>query len=811
MKRLLQVALIALTAGGLGAEPLPNMLTLEERAAGWRLLWDGRTADGWRGAKEEAFPSAVWRMENDVLSVVPTAAGATWRGADIVTRERFSDFELSVDFKLSPGANSGIKYFVDAGPGQGGASSLGLEYQLVDNERHPDAAQGRNGNRRLAAVYDLYPAAATKPARPPGEWNSARIVARGPRVEHWLNGVRVAEYTRFTDAFRAEVQQSKYRTTPGFGEWRDGHLLLQDHGDAVSFRNLKVRVPPVRTGIGPGGHVVSVAGDAILLDGTPVKLLGLRTSNALMSDATTEELIEQLGVFQGYGVNTVSVYVMGSRFGDVKGYRPDATLDPVYAARLARILRAADRRGMIVLVGCLYWSESEAKADLGHWTQREANLAVANTVRWLAENRFHNVIVDPDNEGMANKDPAKMWSIAGMIDAGHEANPFAVIAYNARPPPPANADLAIHHAPRVPGKPYVETEGTPQVVPYWHEYSRREGYRNYLNIGVYTEAMKAEQFRDTDEGMANANGFMLASTWLQAAPPDGPNHRPGGDGPVADPGIRWWLEYIHQRHGPGRATSPRSFFALDNGVGRGEWMPAQQAATLRELGYDGISYNYTNLADLKVWQDELTRRGLRMFGLYFAAPLQGDQPLPTGLAEAVHVLRRSGTVLWMHLPARPRTAESEAVALARIRAVADLAAGADLRVVLYPHVNCLPATAEEAFDLAEKAGRPNVGLTLNLSHELAAGNGTRLPEIIRRVAPRLEMVTLNGATDRPGPLWENYIQPLGRGDYDVAALLRVLVEVRYAGPVGLQSYGLTGEPRANLATSMRAWRALTHP
>lgn len=529
-------------AGGLVAQP--NTLTDAERTEGWRLLWDGSTAEGWVGAKAEAFPATAWRMVGGVLSVVPAGAGAPWRGADIVTRERFANFELSVDFRLSPGANSGIKYLVAAAPGQGGASSLGLEYQLVDDERHPDARAGRDGNRRLAAVYDLYPAAATKPARPIGEWNTARIVVQGAHVEHWLNGVKVVEFERGSEAFRAEVQRSKYRPNAGFGEARDGHILLQDHNDGVDFRNVKIR-PLVLEGK-TGGHNVSVTGDTIRLDGAPVKLLGLRASNALMSDATTQELIDHLPVFQSYGLNTISVYVMGSRFGDVKGYRPDASLDPVYAARLARIVGGLDRHGMIALVGCLYWSESAAKADLGHWTQAEANLAVANTVRWLAANGFRNVIVDPDNEGMAFK--AKGWSIAEMIDAGHAANPASVIAYNSRPEPPANADLTIHHAPRVPGKPYIETEGTPQVVPYWHEYSRREGYDNYLNVGIYSEEMKAEQRRDTDEGMAKANGFMLASTWLQAPPPLGPNQRPGGDGSKENPGVRWWLEYVRDRH-----------------------------------------------------------------------------------------------------------------------------------------------------------------------------------------------------------------------------------------------------------------------
>lgn len=556
-----------------------------------------------------------------------------------------------------------------------------------------------------------------------------------------------------------------------------------------------------------GGHVLSVAREHILLDGVPTKLVGLRMSNALMTDGTTQELIDHLAAFQSYGVNTISVYVMGSRFGDVKGFRPDASLDPVYAERLARIVGTADARGMIVLVGCLYWSESEAKADLGHWTQADANRAVANVVRWLKERNFRNVFVDPDNEGMAHKE--KGWSIAEMIDAGHRENPECVIAYNARPEPPANADLTIHHAPRVAGKPYIETEGTPQVVPYWHDYSRREGYRNYLNIGIYSEAMKAEQRRDTDDGIANANGFLLASTWLQCPPPFGPNLRPEGDGSPADPGILWWLEHVKARHGgAARAAPAPAFFAFDNGVGRGVWTPAQQAATLRELGFDGISYNYTNPGDLKIWLAELARRELTLYALFFGVALRGDAPLPSGLVEAVQLLRGTRTALWMFFPDKSPPNGYEATAVARVREVADLAAEAGLRVVLYPHVDCVPATAEEAWTLVERAERSNVGLTVNLSHELAAGNGVRLAEIVRRVAPRLELVSINGATDRPGPLWKNYIKVLGEGDYDVAALLRTLRDVGYAGPVGLQQYAVEGDRRKNLEASMRAWRAM---
>jgi hypothetical protein len=143
----------------------------------------------------------------------------------------------------------------------------------------------------------------------------------------------------------------------------------------------------------------------------------------------------------------------------------------------------------------------------------------------------------------------KGWDIGQMIDAAHAANPAVVVAYNARPAPPAGADLTIHHAPQVAGKPYVETEGTPQVVPYWQEYSRKKDYRNYLNVGLYTPAMKEETFTDTREKMVRANGYMLASTWLQALPPLGPNLQAGGDGSPEHPGIQWWLDFVRQEYG----------------------------------------------------------------------------------------------------------------------------------------------------------------------------------------------------------------------------------------------------------------------
>lgn len=234
---------------------LPNRLTEYEKAKGWRLLWDGKTTEGWKGAKLAGFPDKGWQIEDGVLSVLASGGGEARHGGDIVTTEEFSDFELQLDFRLTPGANSGIKYFVDPTLLKGEGSAIGLEFQLLDDERHPDAKMGVSGNRTVGSLYDLIAATnlseadrTEKRVNPPGEWNRARIVVRGNHVEHWLNDVKVVEYERGTQMFRALVSYSKYRDWPRFGEWEKGPILLQDHGDLVSFRSIKIRpfAPPAQ-------------------------------------------------------------------------------------------------------------------------------------------------------------------------------------------------------------------------------------------------------------------------------------------------------------------------------------------------------------------------------------------------------------------------------------------------------------------------------------------------------------------------------------------------------------------------------------
>ncbi len=226
-----------------------NQVSALEQAEGWRLLWDGATTAGWRGANRDTFPEGTWKIEHGEFVVLGNASDEIERPegkGDIVTTGQFGAFELQFDFKLPPGGKGAVKYYVMEKPGSRTFSPRGLQYQLLDDEKHPDAAKGVAGNHTHASLYELV-ARAKMPAGlaivpKAGEWQHGRVVARADgHVEHWLNGIKVVEYERRSKEFAAFVAASKYAAVENFGLVEKGPILLQDHGYEVRFRSVKIR------------------------------------------------------------------------------------------------------------------------------------------------------------------------------------------------------------------------------------------------------------------------------------------------------------------------------------------------------------------------------------------------------------------------------------------------------------------------------------------------------------------------------------------------------------------------------------------
>lgn len=223
----------------------PNKLTAQQKADGWKLLFDGKTSKGWCSASGKDFPTVGWEVGKGIMMVTESEGPRSPRGGDVMTIEQFENFWLSVDFKLTPGANSGIKY-----SNQPESASLGCEFQILDDELHPDAKAGIEGNRTCGSLYDLI--RADKPETfDKNAWHTAWIKVQGNHVEHWLDGIKVVEYERNSQEFNALVACSKYKDYENFGNHPKSHILLQDHQNQVSYRNIMIKELPAPAAAAP--------------------------------------------------------------------------------------------------------------------------------------------------------------------------------------------------------------------------------------------------------------------------------------------------------------------------------------------------------------------------------------------------------------------------------------------------------------------------------------------------------------------------------------------------------------------------------
>lgn len=205
-----------------------NTLTDQEKAEGWKLLFDGKTTEGWRGYKKDKCPDG-WKAVDGALARVGG-------GGDIVTVEQFESYELALEWKVAEKGNSGVMFHV--AETKGPPYHTGPEMQVLDNERHPD---GKNPKTSSGSCYALY-APSKNVCNPAGQWNKAKLVVNGAKVDHWLNGEKIVSYELGSEEWNAFVAASKFKAWPDFGKGRKGHLCLQDHGDRVEYRNIKIKV-----------------------------------------------------------------------------------------------------------------------------------------------------------------------------------------------------------------------------------------------------------------------------------------------------------------------------------------------------------------------------------------------------------------------------------------------------------------------------------------------------------------------------------------------------------------------------------------
>jgi sugar phosphate isomerase/epimerase len=253
------------------------------------------------------------------------------------------------------------------------------------------------------------------------------------------------------------------------------------------------------------------------------------------------------------------------------------------------------------------------------------------------------------------------------------------------------------------------------------------------------------------------------------------------------------------------AWAAPEFFVFDNGLGRGSWTPEQQARTAKSLGYDGISYNYTNPGDLAVWLKTLKAHGLKLYGLYVHTFVDKAEHYDPTLKEAIQMLNGTDAIVWITLRETKVKGDFDTDALKVVQDIADQAQASGVRVALYPHAGFYVATTADALRLVRSAQRANVGASLNLCHEFMTGHGNRLDETIRLSAPHLMLVSVNGVE----VAGKQYILRLDQGDFDVAGFLKKLPAAGYKGPIGLQCYNVKGDVEENLRADIAAWRKIT--